>query len=293
MKRLNLTYFMQLGAALNPLTQVPVRNGGFDPNRFKRSVFSAQYQLRGLIQDDTIPLAIPASRPVARRLAKALQESAEKKELVEQDAWDILWDAEKLQTLLEGELAVQTVYHIWPKRAYDTNLLIDKAVSLFSKQIQSWFTPEETYNVSEAGKCLAFETPTAAGFHLIRATESVIRRYYAVVVGKPPKPKMRNWGAYLRVLKDCGADTKVLQALEQVKDLHRNPVIHPEFQLSLDEALSLLGIVESVISAIHIDMTKREDAAKPPSLFRHQSLAAALLTELPADLPSPKKEQAS
>jgi hypothetical protein len=38
-------------------------------------------------------------------------------------------------------------------------------------------------------------------------------------------------------------DPKVVAALIQIKDLHRNPLIHPEDTLTVEQALNLLGIV--------------------------------------------------
>ena len=186
--------------------------------------------------------------------------------------WDVYLKVEPLQTLLYGELAVQSVYHIWPKRAFDINLLIEKATELFSKEVQEWLTADERYNIGQAGKCVAFEIPTAAGFHLIRGAESVIRRYYTVVVGVEPALKMRNWGAYIKNIKKCGGDARVIHALEQIKDLHRNPVIHPAIELRIEEAISLIGITESVISSIYSDMMVREAKARQPSFFENFNL---------------------
>lgn len=84
-----------------------------------------------------------------------------------------------------------------------------------------------------------------------------------MVVGEVPTVKMRSWGVYIRLLKGAAADAKVLAAMEQVKDLHRNPVMHPELQLSVEEALSLLGIIESLIMAIFRDMQARAQVAAP------------------------------
>lgn len=273
MKRLNLTFFMELGAALRPLSTLPswADQEEYNAERFsdfRLQVYEARRVVSELLQENSIPLAIPASRPAAKSLLEALTSASRTTDLTRAHVWDVFWKIRPLVTLLHGELAVQSIYHIWPKRAFDTNLLIDKATALFSKEIQDWFTENETYNVEQAGKCIAFETPTAAGFHLMRAAESVIRRYYALVVGHPPATKDRNWGAYIRVIRKHGGDARILHAIEQIKDLHRNPVIHPEAQLTLAEAVSLIGITESIVGAIYSDMMQREAAEKAaqPSL---------------------------
>jgi hypothetical protein len=273
MRRLNLTFFVELGSALKPLSVLPRwvdQEGDHEAefSAFNLKMYECRRLLGTLLQEEVIPLAIPASRPNAEKLLELMKSIRKQDHATGSDVWDVYWHARTLETLLHGELAVQSVYHIWPKRAFDTNLLIDKATALFSPEVQAWFTPDETYNIEQAGKCIAFETPTAAGFHLIRAAESVIRRYYAIVVGTVPAVKARNWGAYIKKLREHGADPKILHALEQIKDLHRNPVVHPEVQLSLEEAVSLVGITESIVSAIFADIAARKAAqmAAQPSL---------------------------
>ena len=85
----------------------------------------------------------------------------------------------------------------------------------------------------EAGKSLAFELPTAAGFHIFRATESVLRRYYDHVTSGKVPPKVRSIAIYVRQLRiaKC-AEEIILATLEQMAKLHRNPLIHPEVALT-------------------------------------------------------------
>lgn len=121
----------------------------------------------------------------------------------------------------------------------------------------------------EAGKCLAFELPTAAGFHAMRATESVLREYYGLVTGKDPAKT--DWGTCIQELKNAGANKKVLQVLDQIRDLHRNPLSHPQDFLSLREALGLFDIAKSAIGAIADEIdTIRKKAV-------HNALAASAL----------------
>ena len=78
---------------------------------------------------------------------------------------------------------------------------------------------------------------------------------------------MRNWSAYIKTLRECGADEKVVLILDQIKDLHRNPIIHPEQRLTNDEALSLIGIMDSAVTAIIADMKQRKEKTSPSLPF--------------------------
>jgi hypothetical protein len=74
------------------------------------------------------------------------------------------------------------------------------------------------YDIQQAGRCLAFNIPTAAGFHILKAVESMIREYHLRLTGKHIAAKSRNRGAYIRDLNNHGADIKVTAYLSHIKD---------------------------------------------------------------------------
>ena len=105
---------------------------------------------------------------------------------------------------------------------------------------------------------MAFDLPTSAAFHILRATEALITEYYGVVVGYKPKMKSRNWERYIEHLRKHGGNPKILLALDQIREMHRNPIIHPEDFLSDDEAVTLFGVAQGVIVAMAVDIEKRK-----------------------------------
>ncbi len=264
MQRISLAWFCNLGEVLAPV---------YDFTKISEmttlNLYRARELLNPLSDQKIYPLDLRASRPVIHSLLSKINAVLSVPPEAQQAAmdasrWDIWLLASGLNTLLMGELAVQPVYHVWPKRAYNIEALVSEGETLFSLEVRSNFTHDEKYNIREAGKCLAFEIPTAAAFHIFRCAESVLRRYYETVVGKLPKPKMRNWGVYINNLHKCGADEKIVTILQQIKDMHRNPVIHPETRLDNDESLSLVGIVESAIGAMVRDMKARKSGPPLP-----------------------------
>jgi hypothetical protein len=210
----------------------------------------------------SFPLYLKSSFQPIQQLQKLINDSLamsdDQLELHRHDIWMKAFDVEKL---LAGELSVQPTYMIFPKRAYDIETLISDGTKLFSDDARQNFSEEEKYDIGQAARCLVFEVPTAAAFHIFRATESVICRYYEVVVGKLPDRKSRNWSVYINKLREQDADPKVVAVLDQIRELYRNPIIHPETQLTQDEALSLIGLAETVISAMIFDLTKRQISA--------------------------------
>jgi hypothetical protein len=86
----------------------------------------------------------------------------------------------KFETILAAELSSSDTYWISPKGTHKTSMLIRSAHSLLPSSITDGY-PEASADFDEAGRCWLFDTYTAAGFHLMRATESIIREYYKVV----------------------------------------------------------------------------------------------------------------
>jgi hypothetical protein len=127
--------------------------------------------------------------------------------------------------------------------------------------------PEAIVDAREAAKALCYEVPTACGFHIFRATESVLRKYYTHVTEGKAAPKVRSIGVYLSALKQSAkGDQKILASLKQMTDLHRNPLIHPEVVLTTEEAIATLGIARSVITAMLVVLP-----AQPPTTSSPQS----------------------
>lgn len=145
---------------------------------------------------------------------------------------------------------ISPAYLVVKKRGYDTADLIARAEVLFPADLVRK-VPEALEDVRQAGKCMAFELGTAAGFHTMRATELVLRHYYDAVMNGAERPKTNNIGDYLREMENAKAgDAKTLATLRQIKDSHRNELIHPEENLTLDDALALIGISQSAIVAM-------------------------------------------
>jgi hypothetical protein len=71
-------------------------------------------------------------------------------------------------------------------------------------------------------------------------------------------------GTYITDVEKEGADAKVVATLRQIKDLHRNPLMHPADVLNEPEAIILRGVVTSGIMAM-VDEMKRKGLTSAPS----------------------------
>jgi len=61
-------------------------------------------------------------------------------------------------------------------------------------------------------------------------------------------------GEYIKKVEAEGANPKIVGTRRQIKDLHRNPLMHPDAVLSEPDAIVLLGVVTSAITAMIEDM---------------------------------------
>ena len=159
---------------------------------------------------------------------------------------------EQFEALLADELDKRfSLYLVAKKGIFDTADLIDRAELMFTDEKLRALLPDQARDdFRQGGRCLAFETPTAAGFHVLRAVEAVVKRYYEIVAKKPWPFIQRDWGRYITELGKAGAAKRVLDLLTQIKDNYRNPLMHPEDNLDIHEAISLFGLTQSAINAM-------------------------------------------
>jgi hypothetical protein len=157
---------------------------------------------------------------------------------------------EQYRAALLGALSVAGSFLVTQKGSHEVHALLFEGERLFPSDLREK-VPEAIFDAQQTGKCLAYDVATACGFHAFRVTESVVRRYWTAVSGGASPPKVRSLGVYIAALNRAKAgDPKVLAALTQIKDLHRNPLIHPEAALTTDEALNIVGLARSAVAAM-------------------------------------------
>ncbi len=162
--------------------------------------------------------------------------------------------ASELQIILAEELQGLPAYHPQQTGIYDTPRLIERAEHILPDSIRAKLETSVASEVREGGKCLAFGLCTASAFHMMRAVEVVMHQYYVCVCTPSSSARLASWGAYIaelrRKLPQAKTDDEVTAMLQQVKDDHRNLIMHPEVVLSADEAFALFDLAKAVISVI-------------------------------------------
>jgi hypothetical protein len=105
------------------------------------------------------------------------------------------------------------------------------------------------YDFLQAGRCIAFELPTAAAFPLMRGTEDVLRWFYCSVVKRERVSPLR-WGpmtSHLGGRRSPPPDV-LLANLDNLRRSFRNPTQHPDKIYDIEEAQDLLALSIDVVS---------------------------------------------
>lgn len=153
-----------------------------------------------------------------------------------------------LITFLRDEAQHNYVVCIESQRLLSPYNLVEKIESCFSPDTWNTMAYDAKREFEESGKCLAFERYTGSAFHALRGVECVIRQYIEKLTGS--LPEKRDWGNYVQVLKDKGADPSLTAVLDNIRSLDRNPLMHPEDWLDIDEAIAVFTISQTAINRL-------------------------------------------
>lgn len=166
---------------------------------------------------------------------------------------------------LDAELQLRDAYIITPKR-YDIKKLLDRPQEVLGKQCYPKLTDRSKRDFALGCRCIAFSQPTAAAFHIIRATEEMLRELYRTRTQKKDRPSVLLWAPMvdaLRMKKTRKVKAELLDQLDMIRRNYRNPTQHPELFYDIDSAQDLLS---NCASALNMICTELPDARteEPP-----------------------------
>ena len=262
MIRIDGFYLYTVGYAIHPVSEL---QSDVTFQDWVIRLFVAQNALETLLQKSVFQLrtSITAGGKLLSAI-KALTADPQRTTPIDfMEAYLVTSSLTEFEHVLAAEFGLVNIYLVVKKRGYDTNDLIHNGEVIFPDDLRRK-VPEALADVAQATRCIAFELPTAAAFHLHRANESVLHHWYDSISNGRARPTGRNIGDYLKVLNENNlGSSKVRSALKDLKDLHRNPLIHPEDSLeSIDEAIALLGSIQAVIVTMLRDIPDSKTGAE-------------------------------
>ena len=256
MEKINPAFFYECGAQLRPLTALtPDINNRWQIYYASVPVYHYVYNLLDFYK------SLNVCRGVGAELTKAITEMQKwmretppdqvRKTDSSVDARfiNVVNKAKQFEAVLLAELQILATYHVTQKGAYYTPDLIDQAEMTLPESIRTKIPEDIKHEIRQSGRCLAFDNPTASGFHIIRAVEGIMHQYYLTVCKPRKSTRLENWGAYIAELYKSSDPTvkETVAILQQIKDNDRNLIMHPERVLSSDDALTLFEIAKGAI----------------------------------------------
>jgi len=126
----------------------------------------------------------------------------------------------------------------------------------FPERLRGLLASQVIEDLRQAAKCLAFDVPTACAFHICRGTEFLMLQYYEKLAGKSWEWSHRDWGKYNEKLIDLGAPNAVTDRLDEIRKLDRNAYIHPDKNVTVEEAPFLFTLCINVDFQMLLEMEK-------------------------------------
>ena len=252
MQKISLPWMLQVMSSIDRLHQI---TAGQTRQEISYLCFDAGQNLTLIFDESIYRTYLNISRERASTLKTSLTEmrplnAEDSRQVSELEEWMIKYHSNQFREVFLAELNILPSFLVMEKEGYDIDILIHDGSKLFPPSILQK-CPESAPDMNEASKALAFELPTACGFHVFRVTEAVLKRYWDHVSSGKDRSKLHSIGSYAKELeKQNYGEKKIWEALKQLADLHRNPVIHPEAILDVEEAIETLGIARSVIGAM-------------------------------------------
>jgi hypothetical protein len=216
----------------------------------------AEFALNYLLYNDDMPTLEScrgAGDTLWTQITNNIKKAQDTPDALLGDGYSQLKDAlNAFEIILRNQLSSVPVYQVSPKGILSTEKLVNDSEQMFSKQVLVRLSEIAIADIKAAGRCLAFNLPTSSGFHIIRALEAVVVDYIKRRTGKTPQK--RDLGAYVEALKQEKASDDVVFVIDQIRRLHRNPLMHPEDVLDPEHSMDLFLLCRSAINATVSDM---------------------------------------
>lgn len=160
-----------------------------------------------------------------------------------------------IETVVFPESSIKKIY-ILPNRRFNTEYLLDLPEKLLADGVFEKLDEIAQHDIRSACKCLLFGEPTASAFHILRATESVLKYYYFHHrrQNRLSKPMWANMVDQLRAKTRNKPPETLLNALDLIRSAYRNPTQHPQATYEIDSAQDLFGVCLDVIGKMGYEL---------------------------------------
>ena len=181
-------------------------------------------------------------------LRENLAKSTSEHELTDDEASTLRNIMNDVRKTLFAEASGKVAFIVTDKRI-DVNKLLSNMPALMAPGIFDSLPDIAQYDFIEAGKCIAFELPTAAAFHLLRGSEAVLRHFYCSIV-KRSRVDPLLWGPMVESLRKRKKPppAPLLDNLDNIRRSFRNPTQHPDKIYDIQQVQDLFALCIDVVN---------------------------------------------
>jgi len=181
-------------------------------------------------------------------LYKELKEKGKRHKLTTREASRLRNTVLDIYRTLEAEANVRQAFVVTDKRI-NTEKLFFSVGMLMSPGVFICLPEVAKYDFEECGRCIVFERPTAAAFHILRGTEAVLKMFYLAIVKRNRLAKPM-WFDMVVALKKRRSPppSELLDNLDHIRKSFRNPTQHPEKIYDIEEVQDLFSLCIDAIN---------------------------------------------
>lgn len=160
-----------------------------------------------------------------------------------------------VESVVFPESSIKKIY-VLPSRRFNSDYLLNEPGKLLKDGIFVKLDEIAKNDITSACKCLLFGEATAAAFHILRATESVLKSYYHHhrKQNRLEKPMWANMVDQLRAKTKNKPPEILLNSLDLIRTAYRNPTQHPQATYEIDSAQDLFGVCLDAIGKMGAEL---------------------------------------
>ena len=174
-------------------------------------------------------------------MAKRLKKAAPDYKVTDADIKELTAALEPVTPTLEAESQATWTFALRENR-FELGKLLNQADKLLATGVLERASSVTQHDIHESAKCIALERPTAAAFHILRATEGQIKDLHKAYVANT-KNSVQMWGNMISELRTCPGPppAELLDHLDSMRRHFRNPTQHPEKIYTVEESQDLFS----------------------------------------------------
>jgi hypothetical protein len=146
--------------------------------------------------------------------------------------------------------------HLIPERRFNSTYLLTKQEKLFMEGIFNKLPTLAQSDIRSSCKCLLFGEATASAFHILRATEDILKSYYFhhIRQNRLSKPMWAQMIVKLKAKNRNKPPLTLLNSLDLIREAYRNPTQHPDATYDIDSVQDLMGLCIDVINKMGTEL---------------------------------------